>query len=308
MERKKLKRLSFDEIQSILSKGKDDDNMRYYFNSNVAIARQLSPDVVGEMAEQPLLFPDPRVLICLEGEVHPHINLLDMDVRAGDLLYVGGGSVVELPHDMIASSVSHLNTVRGIGITMTSDVFHLALAQQVPPSLDGHLRHFKIHLEAKEIDFISRLVDLMYDSLQSSYNSHVFLNLVSTVFWFIDAVYQRQQEQSPVNLSREQKLFSNFIALVGQYARTQHNIGFYADRLFLSPRYMSTIVKAESGRSAKEWIDEALVTAIKIDLRYTQKPLKQIADEMEFPNMSFFSKFFRRLAGTTPMEYRKGTV
>jgi len=88
----------------------------------------------------------------------------------------------------------------------------------------------------------------------------------------------------------------------------EHNLSFYANRLCLSPRYLGTLIGKASGRGAKEWIDEALTTTIKVDLRHTSKPLKQIAIDMQFPNMSFFSKFFKRMTGMTPIEYRRQNV
>jgi AraC-like DNA-binding protein len=72
----------------------------------------------------------------------------------------------------------------------------------------------------------------------------------------------------------------------------------------LTERYLGTVVRQASGITAKEWIDRALVTRIKIELRHTDKSVAQISDEMKFPNPSFFSKYFRRLTGMTPLEFR----
>ena len=71
---------------------------------------------------------------------------------------------------------------------------------------------------------------------------------------------------------------------------------------------MSTLVKAGSGKPAKQWIDEAITTRIKVELRHTDKSAAQIADEMNFPNASFFCKFFRRMTGTTTQAYRQRRI
>ena len=68
---------------------------------------------------------------------------------------------------------------------------------------------------------------------------------------------------------------------------------------------MSTLIKKVSGRAAKEWIDNTLLTLAKIELKHTNKSVAQIADELNFPNPSFFSKFFRRMTGKTPGAYRE---
>ena len=62
--------------------------------------------------------------------------------------------------------------------------------------------------------------------------------------------------------------------------------------------------KKVSGKAAKQWIDDALVARIKVALRHTDKQMAQISDEMNFPNNSFFNKYFKRLTGLTPGQYR----
>ena len=71
---------------------------------------------------------------------------------------------------------------------------------------------------------------------------------------------------------------------------------------------MSTIVSNVSGKTAKYWIDEAIVNAIKVQLRYTDKQVSEIAYDMNFPNPSFFCKYFKRLTGMTPIDYRDSQI
>ena len=77
-----------------------------------------------------------------------------------------------------------------------------------------------------------------------------------------------------------------------------------SDALNISPRYMSTIVKAVSGKAAKQWIDDAITTRIKVELRHSDYTIAQIADKMNFANPSFFCKFFKRTTGMTTQAYR----
>jgi AraC-like DNA-binding protein len=74
----------------------------------------------------------------------------------------------------------------------------------------------------------------------------------------------------------------------------------------LTERYLGTVIRQASGTTAKEWIDLALITRIKVELRHTDKSVTQIAEEMNFPNPSFFSKYFKRLTNMTPAEFREG--
>ena len=68
---------------------------------------------------------------------------------------------------------------------------------------------------------------------------------------------------------------------------------------------MSTVVRNVSGKTAKYWLDEAIINAIKVQLRYTDKQASKKAYDMDFPNPSFFRKYFKRLTGMTPQEYRE---
>ena len=89
--------------------------------------------------------------------------------------------------------------------------------------------------------------------------------------------------------------------------KTSVELGFYADKMCLTERYLGTVIRQTSGTTAKGWIDRAIITRVKVELRHTSKSVAQISEEMNFPNPSFFSKYFRRLTGMTPMDYKLST-
>ena len=106
--------------------------------------------------------------------------------------------------------------------------------------------------------------------------------------------------------TREREIFDKFIRLVNHSNGENRQLVYFADKMYLSERYLSTVVKQASGVTAKEWIDRATVTEIKVLLKHTDKQISQIADQLNFPNDSFFCKYFKRLTGMTPKEYRDG--
>lgn len=125
---------------------------------------------------------------------------------------------------------------------------------------------------------------------------HVFMNRELAI------VHGDRLQQS---LSREQTLFDRFIYLVNRHSDREHQLSYYAERMCLTERYLGTVIRQASGVTAKEWIDRSLITCAKIELRHTQKSVAQIAEELSFPNSSFFSKYFKRLTQMTPLEYRQ---
>ena len=89
------------------------------------------------------------------------------------------------------------------------------------------------------------------------------------------------------------------------YSKSGHSLSFYADKMCVTPRYLGVVIKETSGITVKEWIDRALITNAKIMLKYENIPIAQIAEDLNFPNPSFFCKFFKRITGMTPHEFRQ---
>lgn len=297
MERNKLYHLTLDHIHTVLEDLSEQD-IHGYISDHVIAMKSVDSSIFLPFERQPMIVEEMRIFVLRRGHACPVINLLPVDVQVGDLVFLSKNSTVVLN--------DYSTDFEGEGFAVTDEIFRMALGNVVPTSMDGHIRNFKVSLRPEEYDLVSRFIAMLYDTLmQSDYSSRVFLSLTSAFCWYVDALYHARQNQLQPTMTREQQVFADFIALINEYARREHQLGFYADKLCLSLRYMGTIVKAVSGRSAKEWIDEALITAIKVDLRHSSKPLNQISDEMQFANTSFFSKYFRRMTGLSPLEYRR---
>jgi AraC-like DNA-binding protein len=100
-------------------------------------------------------------------------------------------------------------------------------------------------------------------------------------------------------------LFDRFIALVGEYSSSQRGVGFYAEKLCLTSKYLSKLIKQASGRSAPDWINSFVILEAKNLLRYSDLSIKEIVFQLHFPNQSVFYKFFKTHTGMIPSEYRK---
>ena len=82
-------------------------------------------------------------------------------------------------------------------------------------------------------------------------------------------------------------------------------MGFYADKLCISSKYLSQIIKNVSGFSAPDIIDKYVILEAQHLLRHTDLSVKEIADQLNFPNQSFFYKYFKSHTGCTPNSYRQ---
>ena len=175
---------------------------------------------------------------------------------------------------------------------------------RIPQILNGSVRNFVLPVDEPSIAWLRQLVGLMWKLVHSpSWSREVFMSLVSSLVWFYDDHY-RQHASHVVEPSHSAELFKRFIMLVNEHCRGEHQLSFYADRLCLTQRHLGVVVKQVSGVTAKEWIDRALIAEAKVMLQHTDKTVVQIADALNFANPSFFSKYFKRLTGQTPVEYR----
>lgn len=100
-------------------------------------------------------------------------------------------------------------------------------------------------------------------------------------------------------------LTEQFIALLARYHTEHRDLKFYANRLGLTPKYLSSAVKAYGGHTATEWITEYVLMETRYYLRYTDFPIKMIAWKLNFRNQMDFYRYFKRHTGMTPSFYRE---
>lgn len=115
-------------------------------------------------------------------------------------------------------------------------------------------------------------------------------------------------EIKDVYQSRSQDYFARFMQLVSQYCKKERKVHFYASKLCISSKYLSTIIKEVSGKTPSRWIDEVIMSEAIFLLKYSNATIQEIAFQMNFPNPSFFGKFFKRYTGFSPKYYRSNAI
>ena len=293
-----MRQLSLAQLKQLIE-GKDEDLANNYISRNMAVARNVRLNLIkDQIVGQPTLMPEMRILMIKNGWAEPVINMMERRFETGDLVFLGTNGILQYKD---ASS-----DVQGIGLSISDELFSLAIGNRIPQAFDGHLRHFQLHLQPEEQEYLDQLHLMLYRHLrQQDGSSQVTLHLLSAFLWYVDHLWSQHEQTHRQSQSREQRLFTDFIQLVSEFAPEHHTIDFYASHLCLTPRYMSTIVRQVSGKSAKQWIDAALVTRIKIELKHTDKSVANICDDFNFPNPSFLTKFFKRMTGMTPSQFRQ---
>ena len=101
------------------------------------------------------------------------------------------------------------------------------------------------------------------------------------------------------------RIFIQFLFLAEEHCKTEREVQFYSDKLCIVPKYLSQICRHVSGRPASDWIESFAANELRHLLNNRQLSLTEIADEMNFSTMSFFSRYVKKLLGVTPTEFRK---
>jgi YesN/AraC family two-component response regulator len=121
----------------------------------------------------------------------------------------------------------------------------------------------------------------------------------------VTAIYMEQPvvERKKIS-SRGEKIAEQFLSLLKDNYKTERKASFYADKMFITPKYLSYTLKKVTGRSINLWLEDAILAETKMLLKLTNLTALQISEELNFPNPSYFGHFFKKCTGMTPKEYR----
>lgn len=296
---KQPKLMNFSRMRNIFEPHLPNMREHLFINTELAILYG-DPSVFRLIVQQspPFSIDDHRLGIVVSGEAQVNLNLVEKHLAAGMLIFIGPGSIIS------PVSFSEDFNIYGIGL---SKEFPLPFAPgQIPSAFNGQVRDFLLPVSEADITTARHIVDTLWHIVhQPCCNIRTVGSLVAAQMHHYDGLYQQFSDKQQVGRSREQTLFDRFIYLVNRYSQQEHQMGFYAGKMCLTERYLSTVVRQASGITGKEWIDRSIITRIKVELRHTEKSINQIADEMNFPNASFFCKYFKRLTGMTPARFRE---
>lgn len=112
------------------------------------------------------------------------------------------------------------------------------------------------------------------------------------------------EQQDAVRGTRKKEIFDRFIEVLRENYTSQRAIGFYADRLCMTPKYLSQVVHSVSGRHAGDWIRDYVILEAKALLKSGRYSVQQVSDMLNFANQSFFGAYFKRSVGCSPSAYR----
>ena len=232
-------------------------------------------------------FAEPRIVFVVEGHGDVCINLKDYHLEKGGVILIGGDTILEV------NEISPDTRLTSIVVRDSIDIPEEVVYQASPVEFDRLLRMFY----------------LIWDVIQlSPYRKRTVQNLFKAIIANIQEI--KKEEEDSVNIEgsmRTQNVFLQFKRLVHQYCLQERSIPFYANLLHLTPHHLSAVIKKASGQSVMFWINRATIQAAKLLLKSNDMMAYEIADRLNFPSASAFSKFFKRETGITPRAYQERT-
>ena len=249
-------------------------------------------------------------LFCQEGNLSIEVNLSKYEMHQNNLLVIVPGNIIRL--DTLSSPVEDIHFIVMISTKeflqdMRFDfnrLFNESVYLLSNPciTLDGE----NLELSIKYIELITKIVN----NKEISNRKEAVSSLASSLFYILAGIWldklRKTKQETSGQSTRAKMIFTQFMRLVTEYHFKERNMAFYAEKLFLTPKYLSKLVKQVSGRSAPEWIDEYVILEAKNMLKYSSLSIKEIMYKLNFPNQSVFYKFFKSHTGMTPSEYRAG--
>jgi hypothetical protein len=244
------------------------------------------------------------LLLCEQGRCDTELNGKHILIHKNDLLFCTPQTIMD--HSMMSPDFK--GRIIGISGRLNKEIFPNSAKiwrQAFEMRQQGSISLPKEFIEDLEIDW-----DYIKCRIVEQSNNYY----MDTMRCLIQALMYRISDKLdillgstdiPDHLHSKEYLSRQFFDLLASTSPKQRSVTWYADRLCKTPKYLSTVVKQTSGRTASEWIHETVAAEIADRLKNSPKSIKEICDELDFPNLSFFGRYVREHLGVSPTEYRR---
>lgn len=259
----------------------------------------------------PVRFDGMLFVLCLKGKLECEINLEKLELTQDSLLILS-------PDKIISSQQTNFSDFEAYFLFMSPKFLRDINIDVNIVNNAGRFASLKnsrrpiMPLDKSESELLQKYMELLHcntaENVDEVYIKSISRNIIASAIYQIFQFAAKRAPQDEIEerpLSRRANYVQEFMRLVHEHYCKERSVGFYADKLFISPKYLSLIIKEVTGRSAAEWIDECVILEAKNLLRYSGKNIQQVAYELNFSNQSSFGKYFKHLTGMSPSQFQK---
>jgi AraC-like DNA-binding protein len=241
------------------------------------------------------------VCVCLGGHAEIGINSHPYLFSQNDIIEVFPGQILDLNvksndfhiayfcfSNQIMDDILYRLPADFIGLLKETVIYKLPETEREEIIADYFISISKIYNDSTNICRREMIVNLVHN---------FYLNLYSKV------IINNKLNAPKLHYKRKKELQDDFFRLIKEYIQIR-GVSFFAGKLCITPKYLSIVTKETTGISAKELIDKFAITELKLRLRSTSSPLKEIAEQLDYPGEAFLCKYFKKHTGITPSQYR----
>ena len=272
-----------------LSEG--DGERLFYIDEHVFLMTHLiDSGPMNLVADQPYRVDEGRVLMVTSGWVRIIVNLEEHRLEQHSLLVLVSDSIFEI-------------------VERSTDFDMRAFSFKDLPLYTSLNRQTILEPNDDEWLLANEYFNLMWHETQRQpLLPETITHLQTALLLELKRIADREESQWQKSATRQDKIFHQFLDLVNMYGLRERKIEFYADKLCVTPNHLGAVIKKASGLTIMQWLNRHTIQKAKVLLRYSDLPIWEVAERMNFANPSFFSKFFKNETGMTPGEYRQKTT
>ncbi|MBO4906004.1 MAG: helix-turn-helix transcriptional regulator [Bacteroidaceae bacterium] len=241
-------------------------------------------------------------LVVLQGTIRLLINLREESVTSGQMLIMLPGCIFQ--HKGIDNGTQMFSVILDTEFT---NVMRKSLGLRLP-LLPGSYHHVVVPLTDEVLSNCLEIYMKIKTELQLPEYPvrrkvvQRYLEIMMLKTYALADNVDQQALAKPLN--RKEQIFHDFLTLLEKHYTQERSISFYASRMCLTPKYLSTIIKEVSGKHGMQWIDEFVSLEAKALLRNSDLSVKQVSDQLNFPSQSMFGRFFKKMTGYSPKQYK----
>ena len=299
---KEIPRLSIDKVISIFNKEEGD---AYIPGCLIGKRTSRKKKTSEQYLKHPFSLDAFVIILCNSGSVRITTNTREFSISENDL-YINFPSQIMYPHD--ADNCKVTVTVLDLAFIREMSLDIKPITQKLIDMKNTQCMKLSDNAFNEMLDIEKSLAAEIRNNERDSAFDEILRCLIAALFFKIGRAIDLNVKERSVNkemFDRNAGYFKEFMLLLGQHFKQERSVGFYADKMHLSPKYFTTLIKRSSGQTAAEWINHYVILEAKNLLKYSTMNVQEIAYSLNFPNQSFFGKYFKHHTGMTPSEYKK---
>lgn len=239
-------------------------------------------------------------VLCMGGSLEATINLSDYTIKQNDFITLSPGSIIQI--NKVESNLKLYFMVFSSkfieSVSKTNSIIDLIYMTKSHPVLSLPEEFANIYEE-----FFTLMMKLYYKT-NTSYNPEILKCILLSILYRLGDMYHDRPIRTETVMSRSEEICKTFAHLVIQHYAEERSIQYYAKKMNITPTHLSNTVKHVTGKTVMDIISEVVIVDAKAQLKSTNIPIHEIAESLNFPNVSFFGKYFKRLTGMSPQQYR----